>query len=92
MQTYSDWKCVWIVTREERTMDINKNDTAVVFIDPQNEVLSEQGIHRYGTMQLKKLSFLTITIIYLMQVELIAMPPTFDYSSILFYKIWRILA
>jgi nicotinamidase-related amidase len=24
-------------------MDINKNDTAVVFIDPQNEVLSEKG-------------------------------------------------
>ena len=24
-------------------MDINKNDTAVVFIDPQNEVLSENG-------------------------------------------------
>jgi nicotinamidase-related amidase len=25
-------------------MDINKNDTAVVFIDPQNEVLSETGL------------------------------------------------
>jgi nicotinamidase-related amidase len=25
-------------------MDINKNDTAVVFIDPQNEVLSEKGL------------------------------------------------
>jgi nicotinamidase-related amidase len=25
-------------------MDINKNDTAAVFIDPQNEVLSEQGL------------------------------------------------
>jgi nicotinamidase-related amidase len=25
-------------------MDINKNDTAVVFIDPQNEVLSDQGL------------------------------------------------
>jgi nicotinamidase-related amidase len=33
-----------MVTREERTMDISKNDTAVVFIDPQNEVLSEQGL------------------------------------------------
>jgi nicotinamidase-related amidase len=25
-------------------MDINKNDTAVVFIDPQNEVLSDKGL------------------------------------------------
>ena len=25
-------------------MNINKNDTAVVFIDPQNEVLSEKGV------------------------------------------------
>ena len=25
-------------------MDINKDDTAVVFIDPQNEVLSETGL------------------------------------------------
>ena len=32
------------VTREERTMDISKNDTAVVFIDAQNEVLSEKGL------------------------------------------------
>ena len=24
-------------------MDLDKNDTAVVFIDPQNEVLSEKG-------------------------------------------------
>jgi hypothetical protein len=44
-----------------------------------------------GTLQLKKLSVLTISIIYLMQVGLIAMLPTFDYS-ILFCKIWRILA
>jgi nicotinamidase-related amidase len=27
-----------------RTMDINKNDTAVVFIDPQIEVLSDKGL------------------------------------------------
>ena len=25
-------------------MQINKTDTAVVFIDPQNEVLSEEGL------------------------------------------------
>ena len=25
-------------------MDISKNDTAIVFIDPQNEVLSEKGL------------------------------------------------
>ncbi len=25
-------------------MNIDKNDTAVVFIDPQNEVLSERGL------------------------------------------------
>jgi hypothetical protein len=25
-------------------MDFNKDDTAVVFIDPQNEVLSEKGL------------------------------------------------
>ncbi len=25
-------------------MDVEKNDTAVVFIDPQNEVLSEKGL------------------------------------------------
>ena len=25
-------------------MDINRNDTAVVFIDPQNEVLSDKGL------------------------------------------------
>ena len=25
-------------------MDINKNDTAVVFIDPQNDVLSDKGL------------------------------------------------
>ena len=25
-------------------MDINKNDTAVVFIDPQNKVLSDKGL------------------------------------------------
>ena len=25
-------------------MDINQNDTAVVFIDPQNEVLSDKGL------------------------------------------------
>jgi nicotinamidase-related amidase len=29
---------------KEESMDINKNDTAVVFIDPQNEVLSETGL------------------------------------------------
>jgi hypothetical protein len=27
-------------------MDISKNDTAIVFIDPQNEVLSEKGLAR----------------------------------------------
>jgi len=42
-------------------------------------------------VELKKLSFLTISIIYLMHVGLIAMPPSFDYR-ILIYKIWRILA
>lgn len=25
-------------------MNINRNDTAVVFIDPQNEVLSDKGL------------------------------------------------
>jgi hypothetical protein len=25
-------------------MEISKNDTAIVFIDPQNEVLSEKGL------------------------------------------------
>ena len=25
-------------------MDFNRNDTAVVFIDPQNDVLSEKGL------------------------------------------------
>jgi nicotinamidase-related amidase len=30
-------------THEEQTMDIEKTDTAVVFIDPQNDVLSEKG-------------------------------------------------
>jgi nicotinamidase-related amidase len=29
--------------REQRTMDIRKTDTAIVFIDPQNDVLSETG-------------------------------------------------
>src|SRR5262249_61942480 len=28
---------------EEQPMDIRKSDTAVVFIDPQNDVLSEKG-------------------------------------------------
>jgi nicotinamidase-related amidase len=32
------------ISNSEETMDINKNDTAVVFIDPQNEVLSEKGL------------------------------------------------
>ena len=32
------------MSRKDRTMDINKNDTAVVFIDPQNEVLSDKGL------------------------------------------------
>jgi nicotinamidase-related amidase len=30
-------------TRREQPMDIRKSDTAVVFIDPQNDVLSEDG-------------------------------------------------
>jgi len=32
------------MSRKEKTMDINKNDTGVVFIDPQNEVLSDKGL------------------------------------------------
>jgi nicotinamidase-related amidase len=32
------------MSRKDKTMDINKNDTAVVFIDPQNEVLSDKGL------------------------------------------------
>jgi nicotinamidase-related amidase len=32
------------ISNREETMDINQNDTAVVFIDPQNEVLSEKGL------------------------------------------------
>jgi nicotinamidase-related amidase len=32
------------VKRKERTMDINKNDTAVVITDPQNDFLSEKGV------------------------------------------------
>jgi nicotinamidase-related amidase len=31
--------------KEQHVMDITKNDTAVVFIDPQNDVLSETGIN-----------------------------------------------
>ena len=29
---------------EERTMDINRNDTALVVVDPQNDFLSEEGV------------------------------------------------
>src|SRR4249920_1989750 len=29
--------------KEQQAMDIQKTDTAVVFIDPQNDVLSEKG-------------------------------------------------
>src|SRR5260221_885558 len=29
--------------KEQQTMDIQKTDTAIVFIDPQNDVLSEKG-------------------------------------------------
>ena len=32
-------------------MNINKNDTAVIFIDPQNEVLSDKGGHFAGWEQ-----------------------------------------
>ena len=32
------------ISNSEETMDINQNDTAVVFIDPQNEVLSDKGL------------------------------------------------
>lgn len=30
--------------RTEKTIKINTNDTGVVFIDPQNEVLSDKGL------------------------------------------------
>ena len=56
---------------------------------PYNRYIEATRI--YGTLQLKKLPFLTISINYLMQVGLIAMSPTFD-CSVLFYKMWRILA
>jgi nicotinamidase-related amidase len=32
-------------TKEQQTMDIRNADTAVVFIDPQNDVLSEKGVN-----------------------------------------------
>jgi hypothetical protein len=32
-----------VIAKEEQVMDIQKSNTAVVFIDPQNDVLSEKG-------------------------------------------------
>lgn len=34
-----------LLLREERQVEITKTDTAVVFIDPQNDVLSEGGVN-----------------------------------------------
>ena len=39
-------RCIWLRIAHERrsTMEINKNDTAVLVTDPQNDFLSEKGV------------------------------------------------
>jgi hypothetical protein len=35
---------VTVDNKTERTLDLNNGDTALVVIDPQNDVLSEKGV------------------------------------------------